>query len=90
MVRSAGEQFISSGDRKRDSYIDSSAIAIVKEFSGISSPDGSQGNGEIIITTVQETTILAIAGLAAFLLLFPLHRVNKLRIRVEVACGHPG
>ncbi|HXI72159.1 MAG TPA: glycine rich domain-containing protein, partial [Verrucomicrobiae bacterium] len=34
------------------SYINSSAIAIVYEVSGIASPDDSQGNGEVIITTL--------------------------------------
>jgi hypothetical protein len=46
------------------SYIDSSAIAILTEISGVSSPDDSS-NGEIIITAVPEPTALAIAGLGA-------------------------
>ena len=45
------------------SIIDSSAIMLLAEVSGVASPDGSR-NGEIIITAVPEPTTLALAGLS--------------------------
>jgi hypothetical protein len=57
-----------------DSYVDSSAINVLAEVSGVASPDDSTGNGEIIITEVSEVpepTTLALAGLSGlFLRLF--------------------
>jgi len=50
------------------SIIDSSAIMVLAEVSGIASPDGSP-NGEIIITAVPEPTSLALAGLSGLSLL---------------------
>jgi len=50
------------------SIIDSSAIAILTEVSGVASPDGSP-NGEIIITAVPEPAMLALGGLGGLSLL---------------------
>ncbi len=50
------------------SIIDSSAIAILTEVSGVASPDDSP-NGEIIITAVPEPSTLALAGLGGLSLL---------------------
>ncbi len=50
------------------SYIDSSAIAIGTELSGVASPDDSP-NGEIIISTVPEPSTLALLGIGAVSLL---------------------
>ena len=50
------------------SIIDSSAIIVLAEVSGIASPDGSR-NGEIIITAVPEPTSLALAGLSGLSLI---------------------
>jgi len=56
------------------SIIDSSAIAIFTEISGVASPHGSS-NGEIIIA-VPEPATLALAGLSGLSLLF--YRSNKI------------
>jgi hypothetical protein len=53
-----------SGGGGGGSIIDSSAINVLAEVSGIASPDDSP-NGEIIITEVPEPTTLALAGLSA-------------------------
>jgi hypothetical protein len=50
------------------SVIDSSALNIFAEISGVSSPNDSP-NGEIIITAVPEPTILTFAGLSGLCLL---------------------
>jgi len=50
------------------SIIDSSAINLLAEVSGIASPNGSP-NGEIIITAAPEPTTLALAGLGGLSLL---------------------
>ena len=50
------------------SIIDSSAIIVLAEVSGVASPDGSL-NGEIIITEVPEPTSLALTGLSGLSLL---------------------
>jgi hypothetical protein len=47
------------------SIIDSSAIMVLAEVSGVASPDGLP-NGEIIITGVPEPTTLALTGLSGF------------------------
>lgn len=55
-----------SGGGGGGSYIDSSAVAVLAEVSGISSPDNSP-NGEIIISPVPEPTtfsLLVLGGLA--------------------------
>jgi PEP-CTERM motif len=57
------------------SIIDSSAIEILTEVSGIASPDDSP-NGEIIITAVPEPSTLALAGLGGLSLLL-LRRQQK-------------
>jgi hypothetical protein len=52
------------------SYVDSSAVAVLAEISGVASPDGSP-NGEIIVMVIPEPTTLALAGLSGLgLLLF--------------------
>ncbi len=50
------------------SIIDSSAIMVLTEISGVASPDGSP-NGEIIITAVPEPTTLALAATSVLSLL---------------------
>jgi hypothetical protein len=62
-----GSSFLSGG-AGGGSIIDSSAIMVLAEVSGIASPDGSP-NGEIIITAVPEPTSLALAGLSGLSLL---------------------
>jgi len=51
------------------SIIDSSAITVLAEVSGIVSPDDLTGNGEIIITAVPEPATLALAGLSGLCVL---------------------
>jgi hypothetical protein len=61
----------SGGGGGGGSIIDSSAIMVLAEVSGIASPDGSR-NGEIIITLIPEPTtcsLLALGGLAGLCLL---------------------
>ena len=61
----------SGGGGGGGSIIDSSAIVVLAEVSGIASPDGSR-NGEIIITLIPEPTtcsLLALGGLAGLCLL---------------------
>ena len=50
------------------SIIDSSAIMVLAEVSGVASPDDSP-NGEVIITAVPEPTSLALAGLSGLSLM---------------------
>ena len=50
------------------SIIDSSAIMVLAEVSGVASPGGSP-NGEIIITAVPEPTTFVLAGLSGLSLL---------------------
>jgi len=50
------------------SIIDSLAIMVLAEVSGVASPDGSP-NGEIVITTVPEPSTPALAGISVFSLL---------------------
>jgi hypothetical protein len=50
------------------SYIDSSALAVITEISGVASPNDSP-NGEIIITETPEPTTLALAGLGGLSML---------------------
>jgi len=47
------------------SYINSSAVAVLAEVSGVASPNGSP-NGEIIITAVPEPASLSLLALAMF------------------------
>ncbi|MFZ1073704.1 MAG: PEP-CTERM sorting domain-containing protein, partial [Verrucomicrobiia bacterium] len=75
-----GGYFNGFGGGGGGSYIDASAIAILTEISGISSPDGSH-NGEIIITAVPEPTTLALVGLSG--LCFLLYRRKAQSCRVD-------
>ena len=54
--------------RRGGSIIDSSAIMVLAEVSGVASPDGLP-NGEIIITPVPEPTTLALVGLSGLSLM---------------------
>jgi hypothetical protein len=65
------------------SIIDSSAIAIIAEVSGIASPDGSP-NGEIIITAVPNPIVLASASTASGDFSFNITGPTNATIVVEV------
>ncbi len=72
---SGGGGFSVGGGGGGGSYIDSSAIAVLTEVSGVASPNGSPSspydspNGEIMITAVPEPSTLALAGLGGLSLL---------------------
>jgi Glycine rich protein len=64
------------------SYIDSSAVAVLTELSGVASPDSSP-NGEIMVSVIPEPTTLALACLSGLgLLLFRRQRASD---RLECA-----
>ena len=79
-----GYNSISSGGG--GSYIDSSAVEILDEVSGVLSPDDFV-NGEIIVTEVPEPTTLALAGFGGLSLLLFRQERGQLEIGPSL-CFH--